>query len=361
MIYKTFVRPFLFQMEAEQAHERAVSVAVRTSHSRFLQMVGSGLYNYQSSSLERNLWGLHFRNPVGLAAGFDKNGLFPEVMEHLGFGFVEAGSITADPSTGNPRPRAFRLPQDHSLINRMGLNNDGAKTIVKRLKNRSINIPLGINVAKTHDPAIVGDRAIMDYRFSFLEALKVADYVTLNISCPNTADGKTFEDPGALDELLTALNIKSDARIVPTLVKFSVDLERAELEKLVEVCENHLVHGYVATNTSSKRDGLLTEAETVKRIGSGGLSGRAIARKSTMIIRWIYELLKGQKPIIGVGGIDSAEAAVEKIKAGADLLQVYTGLIYEGPGLVRKINKGLVRYMKRHGIDSIYQISGKGD
>lgn len=356
MIYKSIIRPFLFGVDAEKAHEATLKLGRAASKNELLKGLGKRIYNYQSPRLTQHIWGLTFKNPVGLAAGFDKNGEITEIIQAAGFGFTEVGSITANPSTGNPRPRAFRLNRDQALINRMGLNNDGAQTVIKRLEHVDLDIPLGINIAKTHDPEIMGDRAIRDYLFSFDEARKIADYITLNISCPNTRAGKTFEEPGPLDELLSALNIREDASTTATLVKFSVDLQREELEQLIDICEQHRVHGYVATNTSSRRDGLTTDPQTLKTIGEGGLSGKAIAAKSTSIIRWISEITNGRKPIIGVGGIHSFESALEKIKAGADLLQVYTGLVYEGPGLVKKINRGLDRYLKQNGLRSLHQI-----
>jgi dihydroorotate dehydrogenase len=277
-------------------------------------------------------------------------------MEAIGFGFVEIGSITGNPSAGNPKPRMFRLLPDRALINRMGLNNDGAKTIIKRLKNKHFSIPLGINIAKTHDPDILGDLAIRDYVHSFNEAKKIADYITVNISCPNTTEGKTFEDAAALDELLSALKIRDDARVIPTAIKVSSDLSKAELIELLDVCENHRVHGYVACNTSSQREGLQTDPDIINQIGKGGLSGRPITEKSLQIIKWIREATNGQKPIIGVGGIDSFDTALKMLLAGADLLQVYTGLIYEGPGLIKTINKELVQQLKELNITSIHQL-----
>lgn len=359
MIYKSIIKPLLFSLEAERAHEAALYMGKVTSRNTLFRILAKGVYNFQSPRLDQQIWGLTFRNPIGLAAGFDKNGEIPEAIEAAGFGFTEVGSITANPSTGNPRPRAFRLAEDEALINRMGLNNDGAQTVVKRLENKNLDIPLGINIAKTHDPGIMGDAAIRDYLFSFKEALKVADYITVNISCPNTSGGKTFEDPSPLDELLAAFNIRKDASTIPTLIKFSVDLEREKLEELVNICEQHRVHGYVATNTSSQRKNLVSDSQRLKAIGKGGLSGKAIAEKSTRIIRWISEITKGQKPIIGVGGIHSFESALDKLQAGADLLQIYTGLVYEGPSLVKKINKQLDQYLKLHGMDSIHQIPSK--
>lgn len=357
MIYKHVLKPLLFRLEAERAHDLIYSFARVASGSTILKLFARLLYNYQSDLLSQNIWGLHFKNPVGLAAGFDKNGHIPEIFEAAGFGFTEIGSITANPNTGNPKPRSFRLPADHALVNRMGLNNDGAKTIAKRLKNKNLSNPLGINIAKTHNPEIMGDAAIEDYLISYVEAQQVADYITLNISCPNTREGKTFEDPAALDELLSALKIKDDARSTPTLVKFSADLDRPSLHHLLDICESHRIHGYVATNTSLDTGGLNTDRQQLDTIGAGGLSGRPLADKSTRMIGWISEATNGQKPIIGVGGIDSPETAWQKLIAGADLLQVYTGLIYEGPGLARTINRQLVRYLREQNMDSILQVA----
>jgi dihydroorotate dehydrogenase len=356
MIYNSLVKPLLFQLDAERAHNATHTFAHTASQSYLLKALASSIYSYQSPKLNQQIWGLNFRNPIGLAAGFDKNGQIPEIMQAIGFGFIEIGSITANPNTGNPKPRSFRLPQDRALINRMGLNNDGAQTIVKRLKNKKIDIPLGINIAKTHNSDIMGKAAIQDYVHSFIEAKKIADYITVNISCPNTSMGKTFEDPSALDELLSALKIRDDARVIPTLVKFSADLTRQQLLDLLEICEDHRVHGYVACNTSSSREGLKTSKTRLEKIGQGGLSGRPIANKCTQIISWISEATKGQKPIIGVGGIDSFEIAHKMLLAGADLLQIYTGLIYEGPGLVKSINRKLVNELNRLDIKSIHQL-----
>lgn len=356
MIYNSLVKPLLFGLDAEEAHNITYKFAQTASKSSLLKLLARMIYNYQSPKLNQQLWGLNFRNPIGLAAGFDKNGKIPEIMEAIGFGFVEIGSITGNPSTGNPKPRLFRLPKDRALINRMGLNNDGAKTIVKRLKNKRFSIPLGINIAKTHDPNIMGDLAIQDYVHSFEEAKKIADYITVNISCPNTTEGKTFEEPAALEELLSALEIRDDASLVPTIVKVSSDLSRDELMDLLDVCEEHRVHGYVACNTSANREQLQTDSGALRRMGNGGLSGRPLAEKSIRIIKWISDATNGQKPIIGVGGIDSFSTALKMMLAGADLLQVYTGLIYEGPGLIKIINKQLVQQLKELNITSIHQL-----
>lgn len=322
----------------------AIHWATKTHHSPLLQKLASGIYGSSDEGLQQTLFGCTFPNPIGLAAGFDKNGTMPKAMQALGFGFVEVGSITAKASKGNPKPRAFRLPEDHSLINRMGLNNEGADIITNRLSaldsQPDFNIPLGINIAKTNDATIQGDAALQDYLYSYQKALPVADYITINISCPNTGEGKTFEDPQALHDLLDTLEPDKKSR-KPTLVKFTVDIERAALEQLIQICEDHQIAGYIATNTSSNREQLKTAPDKLRQIGPGGLSGRAIQQKSTQVVKWIHEITEGKKPIIGVGGIDSPEAALAKLEAGAHLIQLYTGLIYEGPGLIRSIKKAI--------------------
>lgn len=355
-MYKILARPFLFRLNSDAAHDLAISTASSVSKKSWVLNMARSVFAYNDPSLRQKIFGLVFENPIGLAAGFDKNGSSAPLMEALGFGFVEIGSVTANPSTGNPKPRSFRLPKDESLINRLGLNNDGAQTISRRAQKLNLKIPLGINIAKTHNPDIMGDAAIEDYKTSFELVKDIADYVTINISCPNTEEGKTFEDPEALNSLLKRLRIRDDASLPPVLVKFSVDLGETMLKELLEICENHSVGGYVATNTSSYRENLMTSPSKLSRIGRGGLSGQAIRSKSTAMIEKISDYTNREKPIIGVGGISSAEHAIEKLKAGADLLQIYTGLVYEGPGLVKKINKGLADYLKKEGLDHIYQI-----
>jgi dihydroorotate dehydrogenase len=358
-MYKFLVRPLLFKLPADYAHELAVKTATNYSKRGMFLRAAKTLYSYSNPSLNQNIWGLNFKNPVGLAAGFDKNCTMAPIMENLGFGFLEIGSVTALPSTGNPKPRSFRLPADSSLINRLGLNNDGAQTISKRLKNLDLNIPVGVNIAKTHNPDIYGEKALEDYYTSFELVKEIADYITLNISCPNTAEGKTFEDPEVLESLLQTLELNKDSSLPPVLIKFSVDLDDTQLSELISVSENHAISGYVATNTSSLRENLRTASDEIRSIGRGGLSGKAIRNKSTEIIRKIYRQTKGEKTIIGVGGISSGKDAIEKIKAGADLIQIYTSLVYEGPSVVKQINREIADYLVAHDLEHIYQIRTK--
>lgn len=355
-LYKAVVRPLLFRFSADYAHDLTLNVASFASDSSLISGILAGIYQKDQPELHQKIWGLQFKNPVGLAAGFDKNARVPSLIQALGFGFMEVGSITANACTGNPRPRSWRLPEDLSLINRLGLNNDGAKTVVKRIKKEMTDIPLGINIAKTHNPEISGQAALDDYKFSLQLSKNVADYITLNISCPNTEEGKTFEDPELLNRLLTHLEIGKDASDPPVLIKFSVDLDHENLAELLDVTESFAVSGYVATNTSSERDTLKTDSDKLKNIGRGGLSGKAIAERSTIVIEKISTYTKGEKTIIGVGGVFTAEDAIEKIKAGADLIQLYTGLVYEGPSIAKNINRGISNYLSENGLSHVYQI-----
>ncbi len=357
-----FLRPLLFRLDAERAHHLATTAA------QLAQSLGSPLiaplFAHRDSKLVQSLWELEFANPVGLAAGFDKNATLMRFWQELGFGFVEVGSVSSRPSRGNPRPRAFRLPADRALINRMGLNNDGADRIAPRLERarRQLGVPVGINIAKTHDPTIVEDAAIRDFCESFRVMCGLGDYIVLNISCPNTREGKTFEEPRALEALLAAIMAEREAlrSAVPVLIKLGppADEVGAQTAELVDIATAHRVHGFVATNTASDRHGLASDTTTIARAGAGGLSGAPLADRSTRLIRFLYRQTGGTVPIIGVGGVASAEAAYEKLRAGASLVQLYTALVYEGPGVVGRINRGLVELLERDGFSSIAEATG---
>ncbi|NNF03666.1 MAG: quinone-dependent dihydroorotate dehydrogenase [Rhodothermales bacterium] len=354
------IRPVLFRLGAEAAHHAAVLGA------RIGQTVVPGViesrFSYAHPALHQMVFGRAFTNPIGIAAGFDKNATMIPFWKRAGCGFVEVGSVTAKKSKGNPRPRAFRLPDDRALVNRMGLNNDGVEKIAPRVSKhtRDPAFTVGVNIAKTHDPSIEGEAAVEDFCATFRRVAPLAHYVALNISCPNTREGKTFEDPNVLDDLLRAVMAerREHAPRVPILVKFSPPDETEFVfdslyEELLLVTTAHGVDGYIASNTAADRDGLQTSPERLNEIGAGGLSGRPVAERSTALVRYIYRKTEGECPIIGVGGIDSPEAAYAKIKAGASLLQVYTGLVYEGPGLIRTLKKGIVELMAEEGHSSI--------
>lgn len=362
------LRLLFFQLDAESAHGLGVRAA---RIGRLAPALVRGLFRFDDERLEQTLWktdereGLLFANPVGLAAGFDKNAELVHFWPSLGFGFAEVGSVTALPSEGNPRPRAFRLPADRALINRMGLNNDGAEAVARHLArtNKPDGFVLGINVAKTHDPAILGEEATKDFRTSARHLLPFADYLALNVSCPNTAEGKTFEEPEALDGLLRAVMGERAAQNsrTPVLVKLSPPsspVDMGNVDELIAISLNHGVEGFIATNTASDREGLQSNNSTLERIGNGGLSGQPLAERATALVRHIYQQTNGSIPIIGVGGIDSPEAAYERLRAGASLIQLYTGLVYEGPALIKRINKGLLHFLERDGFQSVSGVVG---
>ena len=359
----TFVRPLLFQLDPEQAHDITFQLA-RWIPAPMLAIVKASLA-FEDDRLKQTVWGQTFPNPVGIAAGLDKNGVLLPLWEAIGAGFIEIGSITARPSRGNPSPRLFRLPEARALINRMGLNNEGAERIARRLRfiEKRPSIPLGINIAKTHDPNILGSSAIEDFRYSFCQMAPLADYIAVNISCPNTAEGKTFEEPEALQTLLDILfeereNLKSE---VPVLLKWSPPPSTEippQFDELLRVARTFPVSGFIATNTASDRQGLEIPREKLQRIGPGGLSGRPLRSRAVALTRYLYEQTQGTLPIIGVGGIDSADAAYERIRAGASLVQVFTGLIYEGPGLIHDIKKGLIQRLTADGYAHIQEAIG---
>jgi dihydroorotate dehydrogenase len=364
----SFFKPILFQLDPEAAHR--VTMKAASLGQATLEPVLRRMFRYDDARLRQSLWDMDFANPVGLAAGFDKNALHIPFWHTLGFGFCEVGSVTAQQSLGNPKPRLFRLPQDEALINRMGLNNEGAETIAARLSQHSkpASMRVGINLAKTHSPKIMGQDAIEDFCISYQKLAPFADYVALNISCPNTEEGKTFEDPEALNALLAAIRGISTTNNLPKnpplLVKWSppVDaqhLDTALYDELLAIMQQYEVNGFICTNTASDRMGLTLSNERIEAIGRGGLSGKPLTDRSTALIRYLYKKTGGTLPIIGVGGVDSVEAAYQKIKAGASLVQLYTGLVYQGAGLVGRINRGIVQRLEQDGFSSVSEAVGR--
>jgi dihydroorotate dehydrogenase len=358
-MYK-WIRPALFALDAESAHRIALRAAGTADAAGLTRLRSS----YTHPSLRQDMLGMRFPNPVGIAAGLDKNAEHCRFWQFLGCGFAEVGSVTGRPSVGNARPRAFRLPADRAIVNRMGLNNEGATRVKPRLAaaHRALSMPLGINIAKTNDPSLTGQLAVDDFVFSFRTLAGSADYVTLNVSCPNTEDGKTFEEPAALDHLLSEIMSvrRGTAPDVPVLVKFSpigFDSE-VELGRLLEVALKHQVHGFVATNTTPERAGLTSRADLVAGVGPGGLSGRPLAERANRAMRMLYRITGGEALLVGVGGIDSPESAFERIASGASLIQVYTGLVYEGPGLLRRIARSLRLMVERAGFSNISEAVG---
>ncbi|HEV7745333.1 MAG TPA: quinone-dependent dihydroorotate dehydrogenase [Pyrinomonadaceae bacterium] len=361
MLYRSLLRPFLFRLPPETAHELALnSLSFSPKLARVL--LGDRYKRSPFGKLKR--FGLTFANPVGLAAGFDKDGVVLDSLAALGFGFIEAGTVTYQAQPGNERPRLFRLPLDKALINRAGFNNEGAVAFAKRVENRKPDCVLGVSIGKSKVVALAD--AVADYLKSFEAVYPVADYVAINVSSPNTPGLRQLQQSDQLQELLRALQErneqladKHDGRgILPLLVKLSPDLNVDELQSIVAVAQQNRVAGLIATNTTTARAPLQTDRAAVEACGAGGLSGAPLLRHSTEMIAQLYKLTDGTLPLIGVGGIFSAADAWQMISAGASLLQIYTGFIYEGPAIARNINDGLRRILADKGFVSFDEAVG---
>lgn len=341
-MYRNLIRPFLFRMPAEKAHHFTFR-SLRILHAiPGVSALTRALYFKQNKNLEREVFGLKFPNPVGLAAGFDKDAKLFHQLGHYGFGFIEVGTVTPRPQPGNPQPRLFRLPKDQALINRMGFNNEGISAMIGRLKRRKKNGPLiGGNIGK--NKSTPNEKAQEDYLSAFKALHPYVDYFVVNVSSPNTPNLRELQEKEPLERLLNVLmqlNQQTHRR-KPILLKIAPDLSNQQLDDIVEIVESTGIDGLIATNTTIDRSGLQTDGGKVEAIGAGGLSGKPLRKRSTEVIRYLHEKSSGRIPIIAVGGIFTADDARDKLAAGAALVQVYTGFIYEGPGMVKRILKGL--------------------
>jgi len=339
-------KPLLFALSPEAAHRitfQVLDLAVAFPPTRWLLRV---LFCLPDKRLEKQVLGLHFPNPVGLAAGFDKDGKHIPGLAALGFGFIEVGTVTPIAQDGNPKPRLFRLPKDNALINRMGFNNKGLDALVESLKKlRQKGAPNGLiiggNIGK--NKITPNEAAVNDYLICFDKLFPWVDYFVVNVSSPNTPGLRELQEKEPLTQLLNQLQEKNRAQKSPKpiLLKIAPDLTGSQLDDIIEIVQATNLAGVIATNTTISRTGLQTPDPQIEAMGLGGLSGVPVRDRATAVIRYLREKLGKNVVIIGVGGIDSAESAQEKLNAGADLIQVYTGLIFEGPGLVKRILKGL--------------------
>ncbi|KAA5548201.1 quinone-dependent dihydroorotate dehydrogenase [Adhaeribacter rhizoryzae] len=342
-MYKSLLRPLLFQIDPETIHTLSYSVLKTGFRLPLAKKLGDQAFRVSDSRLERKVFGLTFPNPIGLAAGFDKNALLVDEIAQLGFGFIEIGTVTPRPQPGNDKPRLFRLPTDQALINRMGFNNQGVEVAAARLKNRKSNIIVGGNIGK--NKITPNEEALRDYQYCFDALFDVVDYFVVNVSSPNTPDLRALQDKEPLRMLLAALQRQNSARPVrkPLLLKIAPDLNQSQLDDIIEIAVETNLDGLVATNTTINREGLKTNNANLAAIGAGGLSGKPLRNQATDIIRYLRQHLPENIRIIGVGGIMTPEDALEKLAAGADLVQLYTGFIYEGPSLVKRINKLILK------------------
>ena len=341
-MYKQLIRPILFKLSPERVHNitlRMLGVARR------IPLLGKALrlfFKYDDPSLRRNLFGLEFPNPVGLAAGIDKNGDHYNELAWFGFSFIEIGSLTPEPQDGNPRPRLFRLPQDRALINRMGINNKGMLHAINRIKSDPPRTIICASIAKNSSSASEAD-IVNDYKKAFSYLYDFVDMFTINVSCPNVEGLQHLQDVSYLSDIVDPL---LDLRVCydtykPLLVKVSPDIPHEELDEILNYCLISGIDGIVAGNTTTSREGLTTPREKVEKIGNGGLSGAPLFERSLALVRYIHDKTEGRLPVIGVGGIMNADQATQMLQAGASLIEICTGFVYEGPSAVKNILKNL--------------------
>ncbi len=337
-MYKSIIRKTLFKFDPEDVHHFTFSMLKNLFKLPLTGNITRSKFRIENKKLERNLFGLTFKNPVGLAAGFDKNAVLFDEFKNYGFGFVEVGTVTPKPQSGNPKKRLFRLIEDEAIINRMGFNNDGVKIIAERLRKRKTDIIIGGNIGK--NKVTPNENAVDDYLICFHELFDVVDYFVVNVSSPNTPNLRELQDKKPLTELLQTLQDENNKKesSKPILLKIAPDLTDNQLLDIIDIIKITKIAGIIATNTTISRENLKSD----KKVETGGLSGKPVKERSTEVIRFLAEKSNKAFPIIGVGGIHSAEDAIEKLEAGADLIQIFTGFIYEGPELVKRINKALL-------------------
>lgn len=347
MIYRLFIRPILFLFDPERIHYFTFSAL-----QFFCKIPGGAsllrlFYGTDQLPLQTTLCGITFKNPVGLAAGFDKDARLINELDCLGFGFIEIGTLTPLPQPGNDKPRLFRLPQDQAVINRMGFNNGGVKEAVERLKRRNPGIIVGGNIGK--NKVTPNEKALEDYKLCFQALEPYVDYFVVNVSSPNTPGLRELQEKEPLQQLMDTMKQLSQAssKPKPVFLKIAPDLTQTQLDDIIEILQTTGTDGIIATNTTISREGLTTGQEKVASIGNGGLSGKPLTARSTEVISYLRKKLGQEYPIIGVGGIMTPSDALEKLKAGANLVQVYTGFIYQGPGFVKNICRALFYAKKK--------------
>ena len=341
-MYKQLIRPILFKLSPERVHNITLRIL---GVARRIPLLGKALrlfFKYDDPSLRRNLFGLEFPNPVGLAAGIDKNGDHYNELAWFGVSFIEIGSLTPEPQDGNPRPRLFRLPQDRALINRMGINNKGMLHAINRIKSDPPRTIICASIAKNSSSASEAD-IVNDYKKAFSYLYDFVDMFTINVSCPNVEGLQHLQDVSYLSDLVDPL---LDLRVCydtykPLLVKVSPDIPHEELDEILNYCLISGIDGIVAGNTTTSREGLTTPREKVEKIGNGGLSGAPLFERSLALVRYIHDKTEGRLPVIGVGGIMNADQATQMLQAGASLIEICTGFVYEGPSAVKNILKNL--------------------
>ncbi len=342
-MYRFFIRKLLFLLKPETVHNIIVKLLKTGMRIPGIPAIFSALFTIKNPRLKTDFLGLEFENPVGLAAGFDKNAEVYNEFKNFGFSFIEIGTVTPNPQPGNFKPRSFRIPEDKGLINRMGFNNKGADFAAKKLRSKKPKLIIGGNIGKnTHTP---NEKSVNDYLEAFKKLYPYVDYLVINLSCPNIKNLNELQDKEKTLGIIQALENerKHFERRKPILLKISPDLTTKQLDDAIDIYYQTGIDGIIATNTTVSRENLKTSDEKISSIGSGGLSGKPLTKRSTEFIRYISEKSNNEIPIIGVGGIMTVEDALEKLRVGATLIQIYTGFIYNGPAFVKQINKAIIR------------------
>lgn len=342
-VYKKIIFPFISKFDPEKIHYFAMDCLSIACKIPLISSLIKSSFEVKSVALEKEVFGLKFKNPIGLAAGFDKNGQWIDELSNLGFGFIEIGTVTPKAQDGNPKPRLFRLKKDTALINRMGFNNEGIEKVIENLRQRNSDILVGGNIGK--NKTTENENAANDYLVTFNGLFDLVDYFVVNVSSPNTQGLRELQEKEPLSKILKLLQKENSLKkkTKPILLKIAPDLTNSQLDDIVEIVIESKIAGVIATNTTLSRENLKTESSKINAIGAGGLSGKPLKARSTEVIAYLFQKSKGCFGIIGVGGISNYEDAIEKLNAGASLVQVYSGFIYEGPGIASAINKGLLK------------------
>jgi dihydroorotate dehydrogenase len=358
LFYAHALKPIFFRRDPEDVHDAMMNVGKTLGRFSVTKKISSALFSFADPSLEQNILGITFANPIGLSAGFDKNAILTDILPSVGFGFAELGSVTGEPCAGNPKPRLWRLKESKSLLVYYGLKNDGCEKIAARLRGKKFDMPFGISIANTNDISTIETEAgVADYVKGFHEFKGIGVYDTINISCPSTCGGQPFTDPDRLDALLCAIEKIETTK--PIFLKISPDLSREQIDSIIAVCDRHRSHvqGIICSNLTKKRDNdKILDADIPDH---GGMSGKIVADLANEQLRYIFERAGDRYVLIGCGGVSSAEDAYEKIKSGASLIHMITGMIYEGPQVVSEINRGLAELLRRDGYKNIAEACGK--
>lgn len=355
LIYKYLLKPIFFSQDPEDVHDNMTNMGIRLGKYSITRKLSSWMFWYSNSMLEQDILGIHFKNPIGLAAGFDKDANLTQILPSIGFGFEEVGSITGEKCEGNPKPRLWRLKDSRSLLVYYGLKNQGCEFLAQKLSKLKFEFPIGTSVAKTNcQETVEVEAGVQDYLKAFTTLKDIGDYNTINISCPNAFGGQPFTDPVSLEKLLSLTDNVVTKK--PTFIKLSPDLKNDEVDKILEVLSHHKISGIICGNLTKNRENKLLIDKDIPNVG--GVGGKAVQELSDNQIKYIYSKTRGKYILVGCGGISCGADAYKKIRLGASLLQLITGMIYEGPQVISQINLELVEFLKRDGFKNISEAVG---